>query len=152
MPLRSTVGWGGKARRDRSIQDRPLSIAGKEYARGIGAHARSEMVYEIERPFRRFVAVAGVDDEMKAFPGMGKTIIGGKHVAFHFVYDLSDYGKLKKPTNPPKLRSSWRGAEERIDGSERTLRSSRPAGFEGSFVWGGRVVSVLPAGASRRTP
>ncbi len=34
----------------------------------------------------------------------GKKIIGGKHVAFHFVYELSDFGKLKKPVIPPEAQ------------------------------------------------
>lgn len=29
-----------------------------------------------------------------------KKITGGKHVAFHFRYDLSSFGKLKRPTIP----------------------------------------------------
>ena len=29
-----------------------------------------------------------------------KKITGGKHVAFHFRYDLSQFGKLKKPKLP----------------------------------------------------
>ncbi len=32
----------------------------------------------------------------------GRKITGGKHVAFHFIYDLSDFGKLTKPTIPPE--------------------------------------------------
>lgn len=34
----------------------------------------------------------------------GKTIIGGKHAAFHFTYDLSDFGKLKKPNIPAEAQ------------------------------------------------
>ncbi len=34
----------------------------------------------------------------------GKKIIGGKHVAFHFDYDLSEFGKLKKPAIPPEAQ------------------------------------------------
>jgi len=41
----------------------------------------------------------GTDTQTK-----GKTIIGGKHVAFHFAYELSDFGKLKKPTIPPEAQ------------------------------------------------
>ncbi len=34
----------------------------------------------------------------------GKKITGGKHVAFHFLYTLSDFGKLKMPAIPPEAR------------------------------------------------
>ena len=30
----------------------------------------------------------------------GKQITGGKHVAFHFKYELSDFGKVEKPEIP----------------------------------------------------
>jgi hypothetical protein len=33
----------------------------------------------------------------------GKSIVGGKHVAFHFDYSLSEFGKLQKPTIPPEV-------------------------------------------------
>lgn len=67
-PLRATVGWGDHPRMDRSIQGSPLSIAGLKYARGIGVHAISEIDYELKPEYRRFVAVVGVDDEMKDYP------------------------------------------------------------------------------------
>ena len=34
----------------------------------------------------------------------GKTILGGRHVAFHFNYELNSFGKLKKPTIPPEAQ------------------------------------------------
>jgi len=64
-PASATVGWGGTVRKDRSIQDRPLSVAGKARSRGMGAHSISELAYDLEPRFARFVAVVGVDDEMK---------------------------------------------------------------------------------------
>ena len=33
-----------------------------------------------------------------------KKIVGGKHVAFHFVYELSHFGKLKKPSIPSEAQ------------------------------------------------
>ena len=35
---------------------------------------------------------------------VGKKIVGGNHVAFHFRYELSQFGKLKKPTIPPEAQ------------------------------------------------
>jgi hypothetical protein len=67
-PLRATAGWGGPPKMDRSIQDRPLAIAGTAYEHGIGTHAVSELVYVLKPEFRRFVAVVGIDDEMRDYP------------------------------------------------------------------------------------
>ena len=41
-PTRNVVGWGGSARRDRSIQGGSLTVFGMEFERGLGAHADSE--------------------------------------------------------------------------------------------------------------
>lgn len=32
----------------------------------------------------------------------GNKIVGGDHVAFHFAYTLSEYGKAEKPEVPPE--------------------------------------------------
>ena len=42
---------------------RPLRIAGQPYGRGMGVHAVSELAYDLEPIFARFVAAVGVDDE-----------------------------------------------------------------------------------------
>ena len=45
----------------------------------------------------RLVVLTGtrVETEMK-----GDKVAGGRHVAFHFNYELSSFGKLKAPTIP----------------------------------------------------
>ena len=63
-PLKNVVGWGGQARKDRSILDAPLSVDGIGFAHGMGAHAPSELVYDIPPDARRFVSVVGVDDDV----------------------------------------------------------------------------------------
>jgi hypothetical protein len=66
LPLLSgTVGWGGRPRADRTIMDRPLTILGTRYERGMGVHADSELIYALAPEYARFVAVAGVDDEVQ---------------------------------------------------------------------------------------
>ena len=67
-PLKATVGWNGPPKTDKSIQGKPLSIAGSVYAHGIGTHAHSEIEYALKPEFHRFVAVVGVDDEMLNYP------------------------------------------------------------------------------------
>jgi hypothetical protein len=84
-PAVATAGWGGAPRAGRSIQDKPLSVAGKVRSKGIGSHARSEIAYDLEPRFGRFVAVAGIDDEMKDYAQMAsadfRVLIDGKEVA-----------------------------------------------------------------------
>jgi len=66
--LRASLDWGDRPRINKSIQDNPLRVAGNTYARGLGVHAKSEVVYPMRPEYDRFVATAGVDDEMAAYP------------------------------------------------------------------------------------
>jgi hypothetical protein len=61
--VKSTVGWNDYARKDKSIEDNPIRIAGERYEKGMGVHAVSELVYELKPQFARFVSYVGVDDE-----------------------------------------------------------------------------------------
>lgn len=65
------------------------------------AYYEIEIEPENKLPVRMHVVILtgtkGGDTEAK-----GKKILGGKHVAFHFVYDLSEFGKLSKPAIPPE--------------------------------------------------
>ncbi len=53
-------GWG-KAQVNRSIREKPLSIAGKVFPRGVGTHAISSLWVEVNGA-ERFTASVGVDD------------------------------------------------------------------------------------------
>jgi hypothetical protein len=67
--LKATVGVPGTTiGLNRSWSGKPLSVAGKGFAAGIGTCARSDLVYRSEPTFRRFVAVVGVDDAMRDYP------------------------------------------------------------------------------------
>jgi hypothetical protein len=49
---------------DRSNRGGPLRLDGKEFSRGVGVHAVNQLVYALEPRYRRFVALAGIDEEM----------------------------------------------------------------------------------------
>ncbi|RXZ83162.1 hypothetical protein EBB07_07500 [Paenibacillaceae bacterium] len=61
----ATSGWANVPKKNLSIDGNPLTSAGKTYARGLGTHANSEIVYTIPDGAKRFVAVAGADDEIE---------------------------------------------------------------------------------------
>ena len=60
----------GQTRVGKNYDGKPLRIAGKEYARGIGTHASSFISYELPAPAKSFRAKVGIDD--------GGAIRGGK--------------------------------------------------------------------------
>jgi hypothetical protein len=69
VPFLAVNGWG-PFEKDRSNGDwgpndgRPISIQGVTYAKGVGVHAVSDMRYRLDRKYRTFTAVAGIDDEV----------------------------------------------------------------------------------------
>jgi hypothetical protein len=63
----ATIGWGSLGH-DRSVSGGPISLAGVEYAKGIGTHANSEIVYRLDPADVRFSAVVGVDDFQRNSP------------------------------------------------------------------------------------
>jgi hypothetical protein len=64
-PLSLTSGWA-KPGINRSIDGNPLRLNGREYAKGLGVHANSIAVYACKPAYKRFVAIAGLDDEIKS--------------------------------------------------------------------------------------
>jgi hypothetical protein len=61
-PLTAKNGYG-KLGINKSVMGRPLSVDGKRYERGLGAHATALLVYKIPAGVKKFVAVVGLDDE-----------------------------------------------------------------------------------------
>ncbi len=88
QPLRSvgfghtyggTVRYSGQARppqKDRSNLGQELRIDRRVQARGLGVHAPCEVMYEVKPGYRRFVARAGVDENLIA-------ISNGSNLARH---------------------------------------------------------------------
>ena len=54
-PVAVTQGWG-TLQRNCSVWGKPLLIGGKRFARGLGTHAPSKIVYALNRQYRRFEA------------------------------------------------------------------------------------------------
>ena len=58
----ATSGYG-TVQKDTSISGNPLTLAGTTYAKGIGTHAASTIVYNLAGAYTTFVSTVGVDDE-----------------------------------------------------------------------------------------
>ena len=69
MPWQSEINGWGPAERDRSNGERgeadgnPITLNGVVYAKGIGAHANSEILLNLNGEFERFSSMVGLDDE-----------------------------------------------------------------------------------------
>jgi len=52
-------------RMDRAVSNRPIRLGGREYAKGIGVHSRSELAFDVEGKYRLFAATIGIDDAVR---------------------------------------------------------------------------------------
>jgi hypothetical protein len=58
----ATCSWG-TIQKDLSIDGNTITIGGVVYDKGIGTHAQSEIVYQLNRAYDLFVCTFGIDDE-----------------------------------------------------------------------------------------
>jgi hypothetical protein len=92
---------------NKSIQGRPVEIQGVKYEHGIGAHANSRIVYDLEGRYERFEATVGVDAEMDSF--------GKSSVVFRVLVDgveTFNSGVMKNDTPPKTISVPVTGAGE----------------------------------------
>ena len=60
----ATSGWR-TVLKDKAVSGNPIRVGGVQYAKGIGTHANSEIVYDLDPADVRFSAVIGIDDVQK---------------------------------------------------------------------------------------
>ena len=73
-PDSATQGWG-TLQQDKGVAGTQLSIAGRVFTRGLGTHANSEIVYDLEGKADSFTAWVGVDDHLKNHPEAPKASV-----------------------------------------------------------------------------
>jgi hypothetical protein len=59
-PVSVTQGYG-TLQKNRSVWEKPMTIAGRRFLRGLGTHAPSRIVYALDGKYRRFQSWAGAD-------------------------------------------------------------------------------------------
>ena len=62
--LKAVSGWGRPVM-NRSVVGKALRVAGKVWPKGVGVHAKSELVYSCKPNYARFVAKVGLDEEVR---------------------------------------------------------------------------------------
>lgn len=60
QPESATLGWGS-LQRNKSVWEKPITIAGRQFRRGLGAHAPSVIKYALDGKYRRFQSWVGAD-------------------------------------------------------------------------------------------
>ncbi|MDR3234221.1 MAG: isochorismatase family protein [Planctomycetaceae bacterium] len=123
-----------------SGEEKPLRIRGKVYEHGLGFRAPSGVYYELKPEYKRFVALAGIDDNMLAHNN-------GRFLAMHSSVVFCVYIDGKLAGESPVMRISqepWRFDIPVPPGSKRLSISCRNAGTNslldsGDWVDGGFV-------------
>jgi hypothetical protein len=64
-------------RRDTNLDGAPISLGGKTYSRGVALHSRTTLTYRIGTDYRRFLAVAGIDDRLRGVGGYVYLVVKG---------------------------------------------------------------------------
>jgi hypothetical protein len=83
-PISARVGRGILGI-NKSFSGKPLTLAGKVYPSGLGAHAPSTLIYAIPKGSKRFVSIVGLDDEVKTDTSAS--------VVFRIVGDVKEMGE-----------------------------------------------------------
>lgn len=115
-------------RLNESYEGKPLRIRGKKYSKGMGMRAPAYVRYELKPEWKRFVALAGVDDNMLD-QNLGRNIARFPSVVFKVYLD----GKLAAES--PVMRIS-----------------QEPWRFDVPVPVGSRILSLAVTDAGDRSP
>ena len=100
----ATVGWGTIGK-DVSIKGNPLTLAGVVYPKGIGTHAVSDILYNLNGHYGSFLSEIGIDDE----------VLGRGSVDFQVLADGSliyDSGIVLGTTTPKAINLNVSGVNQ----------------------------------------
>lgn len=106
-PGRATIGWG-TIEMDRAVTGRPLSVGGKQYRKGIGTHANSDIEYSLYGMFDTLTARVGIDEGNNSEKGT---------VDFSVVADgrkIWDGGVLKRSAAAASLELDIKGVQRLV--------------------------------------
>jgi nicotinamidase-related amidase len=118
--------------KSKSFEEKPLRVRGKTYQHGLGFRAPSSVQYEIRAEYRRFVALAGVDENMLS-------LHNGRFLAMHssVVFRIFIDGKLAAESPVMRIsQEAWRFDVEIPQGSRRINISCTDAGNRNILDYG----------------
>ncbi|NMM55508.1 NPCBM/NEW2 domain-containing protein [Paenibacillus aquistagni] len=77
----ATTGWG-TIQKDHSVDGNTLKLNNKTYAKGLGTHAHSEIVYKLNGQYTSFAALVGVDNEVGTVGSVEFQVVVDNQVLF----------------------------------------------------------------------
>jgi len=91
--------------KDRSVANKPIRLAGRRFEKGIGVHARTQLVYALQEKFERFCATIGIDDSVRPRGSVVFRVSGDGRLLF-------DSGPVGGRDEPRDLRLDVTGVNE----------------------------------------
>ncbi len=71
-----------RPRVDAALDSGPLVLDGVSYRRGLALHSRTEITYRLDQPFKRFQALAGIDDRLRPRGNVDLKILADDRILF----------------------------------------------------------------------
>ena len=71
-----------RPRSDSALDSSPIQLDGIQYERGLSLHSRTEITYRLPESFKRFQALAGIDDRLRPRGNVHLRILGDDRVLY----------------------------------------------------------------------
>lgn len=71
----ATTGYG-TIQKDKSIDGHTISLKGRNYTKGIGTHANSQITYNLGGQYSKFKATVGIDEEVGSYGTVSFQVLG----------------------------------------------------------------------------
>ncbi len=94
-------------RRDRSLDDHPLRLGAREFAKGLGCGANTVLVYDLDHRHERFEALVGVDAEVAGATNPPPSVCFTVHVDGRLRFES---GPMYQDTPPRTVKVDLRNA------------------------------------------
>jgi hypothetical protein len=91
--------------KDRSVGGKPMRLGGRRFDKGLGVHARTQLVYALDGQFERFCATIGIDDSVRPRGNVVFRASGDDNVLF-------DSGPVGGSDEPQEIRLDVQGVSE----------------------------------------
>jgi hypothetical protein len=91
--------------KDRSVGGKPMRLGGRRFDKGLGVHARTQLVYALDGQFERFCATIGIDDSVRPRGNVVFRASGDDNVLF-------DSGLIGGSDEPQDIRLAVQGVSE----------------------------------------
>lgn len=138
-----STGWGEKGK-DRTCEGNPITVGNKVYKKGIGLHADSTIIHNLDQKYTRLSGVAGIDNEVTGGNAMfriyadnsliyEKELSGGESDAFNLSVSGVTELKLMTDANGSESQDHTDWADVKLYGAIRDV-SKKNSDIRTSYI------------------